>query len=81
MAASSQLAYVDPSTNRAIIKVDNTSTVPYNQKRNTVRISTNDKFSVGSMVCVQSITRSELKLILFAVLRVAGMVCLLELQS
>jgi hypothetical protein len=49
VAASSHLAYVDPSTNHAIIKVDNTSTVPYNQKRNTVRISTNDKFSVGSV--------------------------------
>ncbi|KIK06242.1 glycoside hydrolase family 16 protein [Laccaria amethystina LaAM-08-1] len=49
VAASSHLAYIDPSTNHAIIKVDNTSTVPYNQKRNTVRISTNDNFSVGSV--------------------------------
>ena len=49
VATSSKLAYVDPTTNHAIVKVDNTSTVPYNQKRNTVRISTNDKFSVGSV--------------------------------
>lgn len=43
------LAYVDPNTNHAIIKVDNTSTVPFNQKRNTVRITTNEGYSVGSV--------------------------------
>lgn len=48
-AASDKLAYVDPSTNHAIIKVDNTTTVPYNYKRNTVRINTLDTFSVGSV--------------------------------
>lgn len=48
-ASSDQLAYVDSSTNHAIIKVDNTTTVPYNDKRNTVRINTLDKFSVGSV--------------------------------
>ncbi|KAJ7644461.1 glycoside hydrolase family 16 protein [Roridomyces roridus] len=49
VAKSSQLAYVDPTTNRAIIKVDNSSTVPLNQKRNTVRISSKDEFEVGSV--------------------------------
>jgi hypothetical protein len=48
-AANSKLAYVDSSTNHAIIKVDNTSTVPYNYKRNTVRITTQDRFTVGSV--------------------------------
>ena len=48
-AVSNKLAYVDPSTDHAIIKVDNTTTVPYNDKRNTVRINTLDKFSVGSV--------------------------------
>ncbi|KAF7299455.1 GH16 domain-containing protein [Mycena indigotica] len=49
VATSSRLAYVDPSTNRAIIKVDNTSTVLFNDKRNTVRISSKDEFEVGSV--------------------------------
>ncbi|KAG5636091.1 hypothetical protein H0H81_009139 [Sphagnurus paluster] len=48
-AAADQLAYVDSTTNHAIIKVDNTSTVPYNQKRNTVRIFSNDRYGVGSV--------------------------------
>ncbi|KAG0704860.1 glycoside hydrolase family 16 protein [Suillus ampliporus] len=48
-ATAYQLAYVDPSTNHAIIKVDNTSTVVYNNKRNSVRITSNDSFSVGSL--------------------------------
>jgi hypothetical protein len=48
-AASDKLAYVDPSTNHAIIKVDNTTTVPFNDKRNTVRINTLDRFSVGTV--------------------------------
>ncbi|KAF9046362.1 glycoside hydrolase family 16 protein [Panaeolus papilionaceus] len=49
VAASQQLAFVDPNTNHAIIKVDNTTNVPFNIKRNTVRITTNDSFSVGSV--------------------------------
>ncbi|KAJ8081049.1 hypothetical protein PM082_017889 [Marasmius tenuissimus] len=48
-ASTSALAYVNPSTNRAIIKVDNTTQVPFNEKRNTVRITTKDRFSVGSV--------------------------------
>ncbi|KAH7913963.1 glycoside hydrolase family 16 protein [Hygrophoropsis aurantiaca] len=49
VAASAQLAYVDSSTSHAIIKVDNTTTVAYNDKRNTVRITSNDSFAVGSV--------------------------------
>ncbi|KAK7464802.1 hypothetical protein VKT23_006008 [Stygiomarasmius scandens] len=49
VASSSKLAYVDSSTNRAIIKVDNTTTVPFNEKRNTVRIASKDRFEVGSL--------------------------------
>ncbi|KAJ7037725.1 glycoside hydrolase family 16 protein [Mycena alexandri] len=49
VASSSKLAYVDPTTNRAIIKVDNTTNVVFNDKRNTVRISSQDEFSVGSV--------------------------------
>lgn len=48
-ATADKLAYVDTTTNHAIIKVDNTTTVPYNDKRNTVRIATQDRFSVGSV--------------------------------
>ncbi|KAK2465304.1 hypothetical protein APHAL10511_002658 [Amanita phalloides] len=48
-AASSQLAYVDTQTNHAIIKVDNTSTVPWNQKRNAVRITSQALYPVGSV--------------------------------
>jgi hypothetical protein len=49
VASSSKLAYVDSATNRAIIKVDNTSTVAFNDKRNTVRISSKDEVGVGSV--------------------------------
>ncbi|KAF9454127.1 glycoside hydrolase family 16 protein [Macrolepiota fuliginosa MF-IS2] len=48
-AASAKLAFVDPATNHAIIKVDNTSTVPDQQKRNSVRIQTNVMFAIGSL--------------------------------
>lgn len=48
VATSSQLAYVNSAGN-AIIKVDNTSTVLYNDKRNTVRIASNDRYGVGSL--------------------------------
>ncbi|KAL0579834.1 hypothetical protein V5O48_002186 [Marasmius crinis-equi] len=49
LATTSRLAYVDSNTKRAIIKVDNTSTVAYNEKRNSVRISTEDLYPVGSV--------------------------------
>jgi len=48
-ATQYQLAYVESSTNHAIIKVDNTSTVVYNNKRNSVRIASSDTFAVGSL--------------------------------
>lgn len=47
--ANDHLAYVDPNTKHAIMKVDNTTTVPFNDKRNTVRINTADRFGVGSV--------------------------------
>ncbi|KAL0960920.1 hypothetical protein HGRIS_005928 [Hohenbuehelia grisea] len=48
-AASSKLAFVDSGSGHAIVKVDNTSQVPSNEKRNTVRISTKDRYAVGSV--------------------------------
>lgn len=45
---ASSLAYVNDAGN-AIMKVDNTSTVAFNDKRNTVRISSKDEFSSGSV--------------------------------
>jgi hypothetical protein len=48
-AASSKLAYVDPTSSHAIIKVDNTSLIPYNYKRNSVRMTTKDRYAVGSV--------------------------------
>jgi hypothetical protein len=47
-AMNQSLAYVN-SANNAIIKVDNTSNVAYNQKRNTVRITSKDTYSLGSL--------------------------------
>jgi len=44
-----KLAYVDPNTKHAIMKVDNTTVVPFNDKRNTVRINTADRYGVGSV--------------------------------
>ncbi|KAJ3544278.1 hypothetical protein NMY22_g2833 [Coprinellus aureogranulatus] len=46
---SERLAYVDPNTNRAILKVDNTTNVPYNEKRKAVRITSKDSYDVGSL--------------------------------
>lgn len=46
---SEKLAYVDPNTNRAILKVDNVTTVPYNEKRKAVRITSKDSYDVGSL--------------------------------
>ncbi|KAF7968294.1 hypothetical protein HWV62_31039 [Athelia sp. TMB] len=48
-ATTDKLAYVDTTTNHAIIKVDNTTTVPFNDKRNTVRITSAESFGVGSV--------------------------------
>ncbi|TFK44959.1 glycoside hydrolase family 16 protein [Crucibulum laeve] len=46
---SSMLTYVDPQSNRAIMRVDNTSVVPFNEKRNAVRITTKESYAVGSV--------------------------------
>lgn len=48
VGSSANLAYVNGAGN-AIIKVDNTTKVPAGQKRNTVRIQTNDVYGVGSL--------------------------------
>ncbi|KAI0275928.1 hypothetical protein BGY98DRAFT_1090403 [Russula aff. rugulosa BPL654] len=45
---SQQLAFVNAAGN-AIMKVDNTTNVAFNQKRNTVRISTKDQFALCSV--------------------------------
>ncbi|KZV76694.1 glycoside hydrolase family 16 protein [Peniophora sp. CONT] len=47
-AMNQGLAYVD-NNGHAIIKVDNTSNVPFNEKRNTVRITSTDSYAVGSL--------------------------------
>jgi hypothetical protein len=44
-----KLTYINGAGN-AIIKVDNTTTVPYNDKRNSVRLTSNDKFALGTVV-------------------------------
>ncbi|KAF8531996.1 concanavalin A-like lectin/glucanase domain-containing protein [Gautieria morchelliformis] len=48
VASSAQLAYINAAGN-AIIKVDNASTVAAGQKRNTVRIQTEEVYGVGSL--------------------------------
>ncbi|KAI0070212.1 hypothetical protein K474DRAFT_1609105 [Panus rudis PR-1116 ss-1] len=45
---SSSLAYVD-GNGRAIIRVDNTSFVPYNEKRNSVKITSTDAYEPGTI--------------------------------
>jgi len=47
-ASGQSLAY-DNSVGNAIIKVDNTTTVVWDNKRNSVRISTKDTYTVGSV--------------------------------
>ncbi|KAH9171666.1 concanavalin A-like lectin/glucanase domain-containing protein [Lactarius sanguifluus] len=47
-AASSRLAFVNSAGN-AIMKVDNTTVVPLNSKRDTVRITSKNLFGVGSV--------------------------------
>ncbi|KAI0633059.1 concanavalin A-like lectin/glucanase domain-containing protein [Trametes polyzona] len=48
-ATQSKLAYVNDA-GHAIIKVDNTSFVPYNYKRDTVRITTQEYFPIGTVL-------------------------------
>ncbi|KAF7969434.1 hypothetical protein HWV62_27323 [Athelia sp. TMB] len=47
-ATSQGLAYIN-SANNAIIKVDNSSNVAFNQKRNTVRITSQATYDIGSL--------------------------------
>jgi len=47
-ASSSQLVYINEN-NRAIVKVDNVTNVPFNEKRNSVRITSQDFYGVGSL--------------------------------
>ncbi|KAN0081221.1 glycoside hydrolase family 16 protein [Tylopilus felleus] len=48
-AFTDNLTYVDPSTSHAFIRVDNFTNVVWENKRNSVRITTNDSFAVGSL--------------------------------
>ena len=50
-ATQQQLAYVNTDGN-AIIKVDDTSVVPYNEKRNSIRITTTDSYNYGSLIII-----------------------------
>lgn len=52
--ANPQLTYVNAAGN-AIIKVDNTSTVVYNDKRNSVRLTSNDKIGLGTVVVFDAV--------------------------
>jgi len=54
VASTSRLAYVD-SNGKAIIKVDNTTNVIYNNKRNSVRITTTNSFPVGSVFLLDAL--------------------------
>ncbi|PPR00752.1 hypothetical protein CVT24_000777 [Panaeolus cyanescens] len=48
-AASSKLAFVDPASNHAFVKVDNVTQVAPLQKRDTVRIQTSVRYGIGSV--------------------------------
>ncbi|KZT70709.1 glycoside hydrolase family 16 protein [Daedalea quercina L-15889] len=52
-ATAQKLAYVNDN-GAAIIKVDNTSFVPWNQKRDSVRITTADYFELGSVLIMDA---------------------------
>lgn len=54
VATSDHLAYVD-SNGKAILKVDNTTNVIYNYKRNSVRITTTNSFPVGSVFLLDAL--------------------------
>lgn len=47
-AATQKLAYVNEA-GRAIIKVDSTTNVPFNDKRNSIRITSQNSYSIGSL--------------------------------
>ncbi|TFL00746.1 glycoside hydrolase family 16 protein [Pterulicium gracile] len=47
-AYSQRLAYINDAGN-AVLKVDNTGNVPFNEKRNSIRITSMDSYAVGSL--------------------------------
>lgn len=51
-SASADLAYMNDAGN-VIIKVDNTSVVPWNEKRNTVKITTTDTVSQQLLITAE----------------------------
>ncbi|KAF8999294.1 hypothetical protein BDQ17DRAFT_1246751 [Cyathus striatus] len=48
-AEAANLAFIDPQTKHAFLKVDNTTNVPDQQKRNSVKITTTASYDVGSV--------------------------------
>lgn len=48
------LTYINDAGN-AIIKVDNETEVPYNEKRNSVRITTTDLYSTGNLIVLDAL--------------------------
>jgi len=53
-ATSQNLAYVSPQ-GTAIVKVDNTTNVPWNTKRNSIRITSRDSYPVGSLWIIDAV--------------------------
>ncbi|KAK7046716.1 Rhodanese domain-containing protein [Favolaschia claudopus] len=53
-AFTQQLAYVNAAGN-VIIKVDNFSNVPFNQKRNSVRITTKSSYALGTLWIIDAV--------------------------
>jgi len=54
VANSDRLTYVNSAGN-AIIKVDNSTNVPYNDKRNSVRISSSKSYGIGSIFIMDAL--------------------------
>ncbi|KAJ3892012.1 glycoside hydrolase family 16 protein [Lentinula edodes] len=54
--ASQRLTYIDPNTNHAIIRVDNTTniTAAATVNRNSVKITTKDAYPIGSLVIIDT---------------------------
>lgn len=88
-AFSQGLSYINQK-NQAVLKVDNTSYVPLNQKRNSVRIETSHQYGVGSLwvvdiahvpygcsvsLCIQPVSRST-----SYTGAVSGLACILDIR-
>ncbi|KZT64203.1 glycoside hydrolase family 16 protein, partial [Daedalea quercina L-15889] len=52
-AVAEQLAYVNDAGN-AIIKADNTTNIPNQQKRDTIRVTSQDSFTIGSVFVIDA---------------------------